>query len=86
MVKVIQAMSIESGYTLVVERTAILHAAAPLDITDKVLERLDKANVQVKFEFPPKAEPGEPPPAKPEAAPTKPGAADKPATPPRKTN
>lgn len=87
-VKVIQAMSIESGYTLVMERTAILHAAAPLDITDKVLERLDKANVQVKFEFPPKAEPGDqPPPANPDAAPARPGAADKPpATPPRKSN
>lgn len=81
-VKVIQALSIESGYTLVLERTAILHAAAPLDITEKVLERLDKANVQVKFEFPPKAEPGEPPPANPDAAPARPG----PAAPPRKPN
>jgi Skp family chaperone for outer membrane proteins len=81
-VKVIQAIAIESGYTLVVERTAVLHAAAPLDITDRVLERLDKAQLQVKFEFPPKMEPGEtPPPA------TNPGAAPgTPATPPKKTN
>lgn len=88
-VKIIQAMAVESGYTLVVERTAVLHAAAPLDITDKVLERLDKAQLQVKFEFPPKAEPGDAP-ANPGAAPpppADPGAApQKPATPPKKTN
>ncbi|MGH7002465.1 MAG: OmpH family outer membrane protein [Alphaproteobacteria bacterium] len=78
-VKVIQAMSVESGYTLVLERTAVLHAAAPLDITDQVLERLDKAQIQVKFEFPPKAEPGDtaPPPA------TNPGA---PPAAPKKSN
>ena len=80
-VKIIQAMAVESGYTLVVERTAVLHVAAPLDITDKVLERLDKAQIQVKFEFPPKAEPGDTPPAaKPEAPPSKPAA------PPKKPN
>jgi Skp family chaperone for outer membrane proteins len=77
-VKVIQAMSVESGYTLVIEKSALLHAAAVLDITDKVLERLDKSQVQVKFEFPPKAEPSAP------ATPTIPAA---PATPaPNKTN
>jgi Skp family chaperone for outer membrane proteins len=77
-VKVIQAMSVESGYTLVIEKSALLHAAAVLDITDKVLERLDKSQVQVKFEFPPKAEPSAP------ATPTIPAA---PATPaPKKTN
>ena len=64
-VKVIQAMSVESGYTLVVEKTAILHSAAQLDITDKVLERLDKAQIQVKFEFPPKAETTQAPPTAP---------------------
>lgn len=74
-VKVIQAMSVESGYTLVVEKTAILHSAAQLDITDKVLERLDKAQIQVKFEFPPKADTTQ--------APPKPAA---PAAPPKKTN
>jgi Skp family chaperone for outer membrane proteins len=76
-VKVIQAMSVESGYTLVVEKSAVLHAAAQLDITDKVLERLDKSQVQVKFEFPPRAEPNV-------AAP--PDDDKKPATPPKKTN
>jgi Skp family chaperone for outer membrane proteins len=82
-VKVIQAMSVESGYTLVVEKTAILHSAAQLDITDKVLERLDKAEVQVKFEFPPKAETTEAPtaPAAPEKKPPAPAPA-----PPKKTN
>ena len=83
-VKVIQALSVEAGYTLVLERSAVLHAAAQLDITDKVLERLDKAQIQVKFEFPPRAEPGDagtPPDKKPEAPPTTP-----PATPPKKTN
>lgn len=77
-VKVIQALSVEAGYTLVLERSAVLHAAAQLDITDKVLERIDKAQIQVKFEFPPRAEPGDP------------GTADKkpdaPQTPPKKTN
>jgi Skp family chaperone for outer membrane proteins len=84
-VKVIQAMSVESGYTLVVEKSVILHSAAQLDITDKVLERLDKAQIQVKFEFPPKAETTE--------APQTPAATDKkppapaPAPPaPKKTN
>ena len=80
-VKVIQAMSVESGYTLVVEKTAILHSAAQLDITDKVLERLDKSAIQVKFEFPPKAETTQAPaiPAVPEKKP--------PAAPaPKKTN
>ncbi len=82
-VKVIQAMSVESGYTLVIEKSALLHAAAALDITDKVLERLDKSQVQVKFEFPPKAEPSAP------ATPTIPAAPEKnpPAAPaPKKTN
>jgi Skp family chaperone for outer membrane proteins len=65
-VKVIQAMSVEAGYTLVIEKSAILHSSAALDITDKVLERLDKAQIQVKFEFPPKAE-AEAPPAAPAA-------------------
>lgn len=80
-VKVIQAMSVESGYTLVIEKSALLHSAAALDITDKVLERLDKSQVQVKFEFPPKAEPGAP------EAPAAPGAPAAPAAPaPKKTN
>lgn len=81
-VKIIQAMSVEAGYTLVIEKSSILHAAAPLDITDKVLERLDKAQIQVKFEFPPRAEPGDPGTAtdkKPETPPTPPA-------PPKKTN
>lgn len=81
-VKVIQALSVEAGYTLVIERSAILHAAAPLDITDKVLERLDKAQILVKFEFPPRAEPGDagtPPEKKPETPATPPA-------PPKKTN
>ena len=78
-VKVIQAMAVEAGYTLVLERTAVLHVAATLDITDQVLERLDKAQIQVKFEFPPKAEPGDTPPATPN-----PGAS--PTTPPKKPN
>jgi Skp family chaperone for outer membrane proteins len=77
-VKIIQALSVEAGYTLVVEKSAILHSAAQLDITDKVLERLDKAQIMVKFEFPPKAE-GEAPPA-PAPAPTPAPAA------PKKTN
>jgi Skp family chaperone for outer membrane proteins len=85
-VKVIQAMSVETGYTLVIEKSAILHSAATLDITDKVLERLDKAQIQVKFEFPPKAEaetPGTPAPAPAPAAPEK----KPPAAPaPKKTN
>ncbi len=76
-VKVIQAMAVEAGYTLVVEKSALLHAAATLDITDKVLERLDKAQVQVKFEFPPKAEP---------SAPAIPAAPEKPAPAPKKSN
>lgn len=83
-VKVIQAMSVETGYTLVIEKSAILHSAATLDITDKVLERLDKAQIQVKFEFPPKAEaetPGTPAPA-PAAPEKKPPAAPA----PKKTN
>jgi Skp family chaperone for outer membrane proteins len=86
-VKIIQAMSVESGYTLVIEKSAVLHAAATLDITDKVLERLDKAQIQVKFEFPPKAE-AETPAATPAPAPA-PAAPDKkpPAAPaPKKTN
>ena len=67
-VKIIQAMSVESGYTLVIEKSGILHSAAQLDITDKVLERLDKAQIQVKFEFPPKADPSDaPPPPAPES-------------------
>jgi len=82
-VKVIQAMSVESGYTLVVEKTAILHASAQLDITDKVLERLDKAQIQVKFEFPPKAEGETPSPATPETPDKKPAA---PTPAPKKTN
>lgn len=61
-VKIIQAMAVESGYTLVVDRNAVLHSAAQLDITTQVLERIDKAQLQVKFEFPPKAEPGDAPP------------------------
>jgi|CXWL01.1.fsa_nt_gi Skp family chaperone for outer membrane proteins len=84
-VKVIQAMAVESGYTLVIEKSAVLHAAATLDITDKVLERLDKAQIQVKFEFPPKADT----PAPAATAPTTPAAPDKkpPAAPaPKKTN
>jgi Skp family chaperone for outer membrane proteins len=84
-VKVIQAMAVESGYTLVIEKSAVLHAAATLDITDKVLERLDKAQIQVKFEFPPKAEPetpGAPAPAAPAAPDKKPPAAPA----PKKTN
>ena len=85
-VKVIQAMSVETGYTLVIEKSAILHSAAALDITDKVLERLDKAQIQVKFEFPPKAEaetPTAPTPAPAPAAPEK----KPPAAPaPKKTN
>lgn len=82
-VKVIQAMSVESGYTLVVEKSAILHSAAQLDITDKVLERLDKAQIQVKFEFPPKAETTQAP-----AAPAIPAVPEKkpPAPAPKKTN
>jgi len=83
-VKVIQALSVESGYTLVIEKSGVLHSAAQLDITDKVLERLDKAQIQVKFEFPPKAEA----PAAP-AAPAAPTPAEKkPAAPaaPKKTN
>jgi Skp family chaperone for outer membrane proteins len=82
-VKIIQAMSVEAGYTLVIEKSAVLHAAAALDITDKVLERLDKAQIQVKFEFPPKAEAESPPaPATPAAPEKKPPAAPA----PKKTN
>lgn len=80
-VKVIQAMAVESGYTLVIEKSALLHAAATLDITDKVLERLDKSQVQVKFEFPPKAGPDPAAPAIPPVPEKKPAA---PA--PKKTN
>ncbi|HEY7610810.1 MAG TPA: OmpH family outer membrane protein [Alphaproteobacteria bacterium] len=75
-VKVIQALSVEAGYTLVIEKSGVLHSAAQLDITDKVLERLDKAQIQVKFEFPPKAE-ATPAPA--DKKPAAPGA-------PKKTN
>lgn len=82
-VKVIQAMAVESGYTLVIEKSALLHAAATLDITDKVLERLDKSQVQVKFEFPPKAEPS--PPAAP-AIPAVPEKKPPAAAAPKKTN
>ncbi len=82
-VKVIQAIAVESGYTLVLERSAVLHAAAQLDITDKVIERLDKAKIQVKFEFPPKAEPTSEAPQQPPAQ-NKPGAPAAPA--PKKTN
>ncbi len=85
-VKVIQAMAVESGYTLVIEKSAVLHSAATLDITDKVLERLDKSQVQVKFEFPPKAEaeqPGTPAPATTPGT-TPPAADKKPATAPQK--
>jgi Skp family chaperone for outer membrane proteins len=60
-VKVIQAIAVESGYTLVLERSAVLHSTAQFDITDEVLARLDKAKLNVKFEFPPKADVGEPP-------------------------
>ncbi|MCW5770902.1 MAG: OmpH family outer membrane protein [Rhodospirillaceae bacterium] len=74
-VKVIQAMAVEAGYTLVLERSAVLHAAAQLDITDEVLERLDKAKINVKFEFPPKADASAPP--------ARPGAPGKPQ---KKTN
>ena len=84
-VKVIQAMAVESGYTLVIEKSAVLHAAATLDITDKVLERLDKAQIQVKFEFPPKADaptPGATTPTTPAAPDKKPPAAAA----PKKTN
>lgn len=81
-VKVIQALSVEAGYTLVIERSSILHAAAPLDITDKVLERLDKAQIQIKFEFPPRAEPGDPG----ASSDKKPETPATPPAPPKKTN
>ena len=86
-VKIIQAMAVESGYTLVIEKSGVLHSAAQLDITDKVLERLDKAQIPVKFEFPPKADPSDAPPPAPET----PAQGDKkppaPApAPPKKTN
>lgn len=77
-VQIIQAIAVEEGYTMVIEKSAVLHAAAPFDITAKVLERLDKTQTQIKFEFPPRAEPGAP------AA--QPDAPEKPATPPKKTN
>ena len=77
-VKIIQALSVEAGYTLVIEKSSILHAAAALDITDKVLERLDKTQISVKFEFPPRAEPGEPA--------TTPDKPEMPPAPPKKTN
>jgi hypothetical protein len=70
----------------------VLHAAATLDITDKVLERLDKAQIQVKFEFPPKADaetPAATAPTPPPSATPAPAAPDKkpPAAPaPKKTN
>lgn len=81
-VKVIQAMAVESGYTLVIEKSALLHAAASLDITEKVIERLDKSQVQVKFEFPPKAVPAPAAPAIPAMPDKKPPAAAA----PKKTN
>jgi len=85
---------VEAGYTLVLEKSAVLHSSAQLDITDKVLERLDKAQIQVKFEFPPKAEPGETPqtptaPATPGTAAPAPAEKKPPAAapaPPKKTN
>ena len=85
-VKVIQAMSVESGFTLVVEKSAILHSAAQLDITEKVLERLDKANISVKFEFPPKAEGETPQAPEPTATPTPEKKPATPPAPPKKTN
>jgi Skp family chaperone for outer membrane proteins len=86
-VKVIQALSVESGYTLVIEKSGVLHSAAQLDITDKVLERLDKAQIQVKFEFPPKAEGETPaPPAAPAPAPAAPEKKPPAAPAPKKTN
>jgi len=85
-VKVIQAMSVEAGYTLVIEKSAVLHAAATLDITDRVLERLDKAQIQVKFEFPPKADPETPAPAATETPDKKPPAPAPAPAAPKKTN
>jgi outer membrane protein len=55
--KIVKALAVEEGYTLIIDVGATLHVSPQFDITDKVLERLDKALPTIKFEFPPKIDP-----------------------------
>lgn len=55
--KIVKAIAVEESFTLIIDVGATLHVAPQFDITDKVLERLDKAVPVIKFEFPPKIDP-----------------------------
>ncbi len=57
-VNIAKALAVEEGYTIILDKAAVLHFAPQFDITQKVLGRLDKSTASIKFEFPPKAEPG----------------------------
>ncbi len=95
-VTVVKAIAVEDGFTVVVDKAAALHVSPQFDITDKVLARIDQSATAVKFEFPPKAEPGtnsEATPATEGDTPAvktpevrKPPAPPVPAAPPKKTN
>lgn len=75
-IAIVKAVAVESGYNVILDKGAVLHAVPAFDITQSVMDRLDKNVPTIKFEFPPKAEAPEgnpganPPPAPP---PTKPG-------------
>lgn len=80
-VNITKALAVEDGFTIVFDKAAALHVAPQFDITSKVLARLDKSTATIKFEFPPKAEPGADPGTtgtEPGKEPAKPGTTPKP--------
>lgn len=73
-IAIVKAVAVEAGYNVVLDRGAVLHAIPAFDITNTVIERLDKNVPTIKFEFPPKVEaPEGNPGANPPPPPNKPG-------------
>lgn len=69
-VAIVKAVAVEAGYNLILDKGAVLHSVPAFDITQSVLERLDKNVPTIKFEFPPKVDapegnPGANPPTQP---------------------
>ena len=53
--RVVKAISVERGFTLVVSSGGLIHYAPAYDITPEVVKRLNKALPKMKLEFPVKA-------------------------------
>lgn len=53
-IKVVQAMAVEKGYSIVIDKGTVIHVSPTLEVTGTALERVNKQVPKISFEFPPK--------------------------------